>query len=94
MLDIACTKLQTVSMRGSKKDFLDLYVLFDIYPLPTLLDKLKSKYSAANYNQAHILKSLVYFEDAEAQPLPGMINNASWEEVKSRMIQEVRNIIF
>ncbi len=94
VLDIACTKLQTVSMRGSKKDFVDLFFLFSIYHLPELLEKAKTKYSAVDYNQAHILKSLVYFEDAEAQPLPRMIKDVSWEEIKAKMINEVKNIVF
>jgi hypothetical protein len=94
ILDIACTKLQTVSMRGSKKDFVDLYFLLDIYSLPELLEKAKSKYSAVDYNQAHILKSLVYFEDAEVQPMPRMIKDVNWDVIKSRMITEVKNITF
>jgi hypothetical protein len=94
ILDIACTKLQTVSMRGSKKDFVDLHFLLDIYSLPELLEKAKSKYSAVDYNQAHILKSLVYFEDADAQPMPRMIKDVNWDVIKSRMITEVKNITF
>ncbi len=94
ILDIACTKLQTVSMRGSKKDFVDLYFLFEIYSLPELLEKAKTKYSAVDYNQAHILKSLVYFEDAEVQPMPRMIKDVNWDVIKSRMITEVKNIAF
>ena len=94
VLDIACTKLQTVSMRGSKKDFVDLYFLFEIYSLPELLEKAKAKYSVVDYNQAHILKSLVYFEDAEAQPMPRMLKEVSWNVIKSRMISEVKDIVF
>lgn len=94
VLDIACTKLQTVSMRGSKKDFVDLYFLFEIYSLPELLEKAKAKYSTVDYNQAHILKSLVYFEDADAQPIPRMLKDVSWDMIKSKMISEVKNISF
>lgn len=94
ILDIACTKLQTVSMRGSKKDFVDIFFLFDIYTLPELLEKAKIKYSAVDYNQAHILKSLVYFEDAEVQPMPRMIKTANWDEIKVKMVREVKNISF
>lgn len=94
VLDIACTKLQTVSMRGGKKDFVDLFFLFDIYSLPVLLEKAKTKYSTVDYSQAHILKSLVYFEDAEAQPMPRMLKNVSWKEIKTRMISEVKNTSF
>ncbi len=83
--DIACTKLQTIGMRGSKKDFIDLHFLFDIYSLPELFEMLDDKYPAADYSKTHILKSLVYFEDAEVQPMPRMHLNVSWEDVKEKM---------
>jgi hypothetical protein len=37
MIDIACTKLQTVGTRGSKKDFIDIYFLLQKYTLRELL---------------------------------------------------------
>ena len=36
VVDIACTKLQTVGMRGSKKDFIDLYFILKKYSLKTV----------------------------------------------------------
>lgn len=94
ILDIACTKLQTVSMRGSKKDFVDLFFIFDKYSLTDLLQESQKKYEQTNYNQAHILKSLIYFEDADGQPMPRMIKEATWDAVKQRMIAEARSISF
>lgn len=90
VLDIACTKLQTISMRGSKKDFVDLYFLLQKYSLPELLDATRKKYQHSNYSQAHILKSLVYFVDAEGQPMPRLHLPIEWEGVKEKMIQEVK----
>ncbi|MEK7525979.1 MAG: nucleotidyl transferase AbiEii/AbiGii toxin family protein [Patescibacteria group bacterium] len=90
-LDIACTKLITVSVRGSKKDFIDIYFLLREFDLRTLFEKLKKKYLKTNYNETHILKSLVYFVDAEEQPLPRMHIELSWEEVKENIINKVKN---
>jgi hypothetical protein len=73
VIDIACTKLQTISMRGSKKDFVDLFFLFEYFTLPELLKEAKRKYVAVDYNEAHILKSLIFFDDAEGQPMPRML---------------------
>lgn len=92
--DIACTKLQTIGMRGSKKDFVDLFFLLDLYTLPELLEKASKKYAAVDYNQAHILKSLAYFEDAEAQPMPRLLKTVTWPQIKAKMISEVKNIAF
>ena len=40
----------------------------------------------------HILKSLVYFKDAESNPMPKMIVHISWQEVKSFFKEEIRKI--
>ena len=90
-LDIACTKLITVSARGSKKDFIDIYFLLNEYPLPTLFEKLALKYANNDYNEAHILKSLVYFADADEQPMPRMHREVSWEKVKEEIIKIVKD---
>lgn len=87
IIDIACTKLITISSRGSKKDFFDLYFLLAKYSLKELFDNLKNKYQEIDYNPAHILKSLTYFEEAELQPDPKMIKPISWEKVKEEIIR-------
>ena len=43
VFDVACTKLITISSRGYKKDFIDLYFLLHSYSLPQLFDGLKRK---------------------------------------------------
>jgi len=92
ILDIACTKLQTVSRRGSKKDFVDLYFCVDRYPLSEILHSAQKKYATRDYSQTHILKSLVYFADAEEQPMPRMRKPVQWEEVKEKLVSVVRSI--
>lgn len=92
--DIACTKLQTIGMRGSKKDFIDLYFLLDRYPLEKLLKLMVKKYQKIDYSKTHIMKSLVYFEDAQQQPMPKMHQDVSWGRVKQKMIEAVKRIKF
>jgi hypothetical protein len=93
-IDIACTKLITISMRGSKKDFIDMYVILQKISLPDLLINLDKKYQNVAYNKPHILKSLVYFEDADAQPMPRMHIPLEWDTVKKFMNNEVRKVTF
>lgn len=90
VLDIACTKLLTIGSRGSKKDFLDMYVILEKYTLQELIDQLSRKYPKTEYNLPHILKSLVYFVDAESQPMPRMHKMIEWEQVKRRMEEVVK----
>jgi Nucleotidyl transferase AbiEii toxin, Type IV TA system len=92
VLDIACTKLQTVGMRGSKKDFIDLYFLLQQFTLPDLLIHTKKKYAESNYSEPHILKSLVYFDDAQSQPMPRMHIDISWEKIKASLISKVKSV--
>lgn len=92
VIDIACTKLLTVSQRGSKKDFFDIYFLLKRYSLNELFAKLDEKYSGIQYNKMHILKSLTYFTDADNQPPPRMITNISWDEVKEVILNVVKSI--
>lgn len=94
VIDIACTKLQTISMRGSKKDFIDLYFLLDLYSLPELLKLTEKKYRDVDYNQAHIIKSLVYFDDAQQQPMPRMLKQVEWDDVREKIVHEVKNLTF
>lgn len=91
VMDIACTKLQTIGMRGSKKDFIDIYFILQKYPLEKLFQKLDKKYQQSDFNRTHILKSLVYFEDAKSQPMPKMHKEATWDEVKKEIIKNVTN---
>ena len=92
VIDIACTKLQTVGMRGSKKDFIDIYFILQHFSLPELLEYTKKKYAESDYNETHILKSLVYFDDAEDQPMPRMHQDVSWEQVMRSIIKAVKSI--
>lgn len=88
--DISCMKLSAISNRGSKKDFIDLYYILQKIALQKLLDLFDKKYKKVKYNQQHILKSLIFFDDADKEPNPRMINKISWSEIKNK-IKEILN---
>lgn len=92
ILDIACTKLITISDRGSKKDFIDLYFLLQKFQLKEILDILNKKYQSINYNKIHILKSLLYFADADNQPMPIMIDKIDWNNIKEEIQHQVKSL--
>ena len=91
LIDIACTKVITISMRGSKKDFIDLHFLLEKYSLADLFLKIEQKYHGVQYNREHLLKSLLYFNDAEQQPMPRMHAAAEWKEIKAEIVQKVKS---
>lgn len=45
-----------------------------------------------DYNAYHLLRSLVFFEDAETEPMPRMIRRIAWSEVKRTIVAEVRRL--
>ncbi len=93
-VDIAVMKITTISQRGKKRDFFDLYwCAKNIEPLEDLIKKLKTQYPSVAHNYHHILKSLVYFEDAESDPAPEIYFKVSWREVKDFFKKEIPRIM-
>jgi len=94
VVDIACMKVNAISSRGTKRDFIDVYWVLQsgILSLNELLPLFQKKYAALNYNLVHIKKSLTYFEEAEEEPLPKMLVPLEWPEVKRFFQKELRTI--
>ena len=91
--DIAVMKLVAIGGRGSRKDFVDLYFFLQAGgSLESTLDLTRRRFQRVDYNEYHLLKSLVYFEDAEAEPMPRMLREASWTAIKKRIIAEVQRL--
>jgi predicted nucleotidyltransferase component of viral defense system len=90
MKDIASMKLAAITNRGTKKDFIDIYFLLQHYSLNEMLQFYKLKYKTdAIYN---VIRSLVYFADAESDPLPKMYVPLQWNDVKSSIKDSVKEI--
>ena len=60
-------KLSAILSRATNKDYIDLYYIFKEYDLKTVLNVFKQKYHDIDINL--VLKSLVYFEDIEQEPI-------------------------
>jgi hypothetical protein len=92
--DIGCMKIEAIAGRGRKRDFIDLYFLlietgFDLNALWALFQR---KYPAEHRNLIHVLKSLVYFIDADADPDPIMLVEYSWPDMKRALAERVKTI--
>lgn len=79
--DIAAMKISAITNRGTKKDFIDLYFLLQQFTFQEFIELYKTKYPDAVMFTT--LKSLAYFDDAEPEPMPYMLKDVSWEQVKS-----------
>ena len=88
-LDTAATIIFIISAQGSKKDFVDLYILLKKYKLSEVLKFFHNKYRDYNYNPLQPLRSLVYFTDAEDDLMPDIFFKVTWLEVKKFFKKEV-----
>lgn len=91
--DIAVMKIIAVSQRGKKRDFFDLFwIAKNLEPLIDVIKRLKNQYPSVAHDYHHILKSLVYFDDAESDPDPVINFKANWKEVKGFFEREIPQI--
>ena len=86
--DLAAFKLLAVAQRGSKKDFFDVHALGSRYELSQMLDFYRRKFSVSDIGR--VIAGLTYFDDAEADPSPSMLDSTTWESVKETLRDAVR----
>ncbi len=82
--DIAAMKAIAIGGRGAKKDFFDLYEIFDKtdYSVKQLVSDLYEKYGN-NRDFSYIGMGLNYFDEAEQERLPELFVAYEWETVKA-----------
>jgi len=89
--DIACMKLSAITSRGSKKDFFDLHhLIVNFRTLEEYLRLFVKKYQARDIG--HVVRSLVYFADADNEPDLKMLIHTPWKKVKSDFEAWVKGI--
>ncbi|MHB8260642.1 MAG: nucleotidyl transferase AbiEii/AbiGii toxin family protein [Bacteroidia bacterium] len=89
--DIAAMKIAAITGRGSKKDFFDLDLLLNHFPLEEIMDFFSKKYADGSIYLA--LKSLVYFDDADQEPSPYLFTDRSWDLVKNNIEKHQTNYL-
>lgn len=79
--DIACMKLSAVTNRGIRKDFIDLhYIIRNFGSLQYYLDLFVQKFQQRDIG--HVVRSLVFFEDADLEPDVKMNVHLDWQDIK------------
>lgn len=90
--DLACMKLAAVAQRGSTKDFVDVYgLLANGWTLPQMLALYQTKYGVQDIG--HLVMSLTYFDDADMEPMPLMLNDWDWQSIRSEIQGRVRKFV-
>lgn len=95
LADISAMKIAAICDRGTKRDFIDLYIIakreFSLDKVLTFYDQ---KYKKLANNFYTIIKSLRYFKDAdeEEEGSVQLIEKISWEKVKAFFTEEVKRL--
>ncbi len=88
--DIAVMKVVAISQRGRKRDFFDLYYCIqNVLSLEEIFVRLKKQYPNVAHDYHHIIKSLMYFVDAEDDPEPDLLIDLDWKTVKKYFEKEI-----
>jgi hypothetical protein len=89
--DLQAMKLLAIAQRGSRKDFVDVHELLQQgTPLRDMLQAFDAKFST---DRISVLRGLTYFDDAEAEPMPEMLNAREWKTVRSDITRAVRDFM-
>lgn len=80
--DIGALKLGALFNRASRKDLVDLYFILHHVSLEDLFRVASKKYPLVPSFPYLALDGLGYFADAEMFPMPEMIDQTSWKQMK------------
>ncbi|MEK9143760.1 MAG: nucleotidyl transferase AbiEii/AbiGii toxin family protein [Patescibacteria group bacterium] len=86
--DIAAMKLSAICGRATKRDYVDVYVLSQLYNFDEQFSWYDKKYGELGNNIYTLIKALGYFEDAEIDKMPEMLIPLEWEQVKSFLLAQ------
>ncbi|MBA3452312.1 MAG: nucleotidyl transferase AbiEii/AbiGii toxin family protein [Deltaproteobacteria bacterium] len=91
--DLACMKLSAISGRGAARDFWDLHAIIVATHrgLDAYLAAYRLKFPVEDLG--HVIRSLVYFADAETQPLPDGLAPTSWASIRTDFETWVRPLL-
>jgi predicted nucleotidyltransferase component of viral defense system len=85
--DLIPMKIQGIENRKSKKDFWDIALLMQHYPVEEMFNIMQQKFPFVDVG--HLIHSFTYFDDADLQPDPLALDGITWEFVK----ETVRNAV-
>ena len=82
LAEIGAMKLAAIIDRGTRKDLVDLYFLLQIVSLETVFEVAAVKYARVRSFPVTAMRALAYYADAEALPMPRMLDQTPWSKIK------------
>jgi len=80
--EIGAMKLAAIIDRGTRKDLVDLYYILQRVAIERLFEVAAVKYVRVRTFAISATLALAYFDDAEALPMPAMIDRTPWSTIK------------
>lgn len=87
--DIVGMKLSAITNRGARKDFYDLHALIRHLGVDALIDIYRRKYPS--HDPMIVLRSMIYFDDAEDDNDPELLVEQDWDDVKETIREAMKN---
>ena len=91
-VDLGLMKLGAIISRGTRRDFVDLYLLCRALPLAELLHRAEDKFGHVRDFPLQALKGLADLSQIEGEPMPRLAIPLEWEEVEAWVRSEVREL--
>lgn len=89
-VDLGLMKIAAIISRGTRRDFVDLYLLCREVPLATLLERSPEKFTHVRDFPLQALKGLADWSLIEGEPMPRLTEPLAWEEVARWLQEEVQ----
>jgi Nucleotidyl transferase AbiEii toxin, Type IV TA system len=89
-VDLGLMKLGAIISRGTRRDFVDLYLLCRRLPLSDLLARAEDKFGHVRDFPLQALKGLADFSAAVDEPMPKLSEPLDWSAVESWFGDQVR----
>jgi len=81
LVDLGLMKLGAVISRGTRRDFVDLYLICRNLPLDLLLERAEEKFGHVGDFPLQAWKALADLSEAESEPMPGLAEPLDWSAV-------------
>ena len=91
-VDLGLMKLGAIISRGTRRDFVDLYLLCREISLAELLRRAADKFGHVGDFPLQAFKGLADLSQIEGEPMPNLQTATEWEEIEAWLDGEVRTL--
>lgn len=91
-VDLGLMKLGAIISRGTRRDFVDLYLLSKRLPLAEILERSPEKFGHVRDFPLQALKGLADRSLTAGEPMPKLNEPLAWDEVEAWLDAEVRRL--